>query len=109
VERDGPARAPGPVALHLRVLEKLEHGDRDGAARALADLRRRAPDYAPALLEDALERARSGERRAAAKLMRELLARVKGLVDDAVVEGPEPLPVSFYRATAEAFLEGGES
>ena len=58
----------------------------------------------PGILERALLHVRQGERSAAASLMREVLRRTEKLPADEMLPGPEPLPVSFYRDSAETFL-----
>jgi hypothetical protein len=77
------------------------------ARTALDELCARAPGYVPGLLERALLHIRSGERAAAASLMREVLRRTDGLAREEMLAAPEPLPVSFYRESAERFLRGG--
>jgi hypothetical protein len=39
--------------------------------------------------------------------MREVLRRTDQLPPDALLPGPEPLPVSFYRDSAQTFLRRG--
>jgi chemotaxis protein methyltransferase CheR len=102
-----PAAPPEPVALHLRALVHIERGERTVARTALDELCARAPGYVPGLLERALLHIRSGERAAAASLMREVLRRTDELDHEELLAAPEPLPVSFYRDSAERFLRGG--
>ena len=45
------------------------------------------------------------EAHAAIQLMREILRRAAALQPDQVLRAPEPLPVSFYQQSAQAFLE----
>ncbi len=101
-----PARVlpPEPVALHLRALAHIERGEKKLAERELSELVRQRPDYLPALLERALLHVRMGERNAAAALMREVLKRVEKLAADEMIAGPEALPASFYRDSAQTFL-----
>lgn len=106
-----PAREvapPEPVALHLRALRHIEHGERQVADRALAELCRLVPDYVPGLVERALFKMRNGEHTQAAALMREVLRRTDKLPAEALLPGPEPLPVHFYRESAGNFLRGGQ-
>ena len=100
------ARPPEPVALHLRALVHIERGDKRRAEEELTELTALAPDYLPGILERALLHARLGARAAAAVLMREVLQRTEALPADQLLPGPEPLPVSFYRDSAQAFLRG---
>jgi chemotaxis protein methyltransferase CheR len=105
--RSSPSTAtatPDPVAIHLRALQFVERKQHQAAERVLQELSRVSPEYLPGLLERALHAARVGEWSRAAKLMRELLGRTDTLKPDEMVAGPEPLPVSFFRASAEAFL-----
>jgi chemotaxis protein methyltransferase CheR len=102
-----PARArplAEPVALHLRALVHIERGDKKVAERELDDLARQVPDYVPGILERALLHVRMGEKSVASSLMREVLKRTEGLASHDVLPGPEPLPVSFYRDSAQTFL-----
>jgi hypothetical protein len=90
------------VPLHLRALSLLEEQQWSEAQQMLEEANRLCPDYLPALLERALLHERKGERHTALRLMRQLregAAQVEGLVS-----GPEPLPVEYYRSTAEVFL-----
>ncbi len=99
-----PLRAPEPVAVHLRALAAIERGDRSGAQKALGELEKLAPEYLPGVLERALAHARDGHPERASALMRELLQRTSRLDPDELLAGPEPLPIAYYRASAEAFL-----
>ena len=94
------------MALHLRALLLVERGELGRAAAVLGELVSAAPDYVPGLLERALLHARKGERAAAGALMREILRRTDGLPLDAALAAPEPLPVRFFRESAEAWLRG---
>jgi hypothetical protein len=38
--------------------------------------------------------------------MREVLRRIEKLAEDEMLAGPEPLPVRFYRESAETYLRG---
>ncbi|HEY5675179.1 MAG TPA: CheR family methyltransferase [Myxococcales bacterium] len=98
------SRPAEPVALHLRALVHIERGDRKVAERELNDLARKVPDYVPGILERALLHVRMGEKSAATALMREVLRRTDSLPEEELLPGPEPLPVSFYRDSAQTFL-----
>jgi chemotaxis protein methyltransferase CheR len=91
--------------VHTEALSMIERGQHKAAARALADLTRRAPDYLPGILELALLHDRSGQQAHAQTLMREVLRRTESLPPDQVLPGPEPLPVIFYGTSARAFFE----
>jgi chemotaxis methyl-accepting protein methylase len=96
-----------PVRLHLDALQRIEGGDAAGAAAVLEELLKQAQDYLPGMLELALlrERAGAGDRaKALMKAVRELSSK---LPPDLMIEGPEPLPARFYRASADAFLTLG--
>jgi chemotaxis methyl-accepting protein methylase len=93
------------VSLHVRALERLDAGELRGAAALLDELVRREPEYVPGLVERALVHMRHGERAPALRLMREVLHRTAELDLDATLPGPEPLPVRFYVAAAQVFLE----
>ena len=99
------AAAPEPVALHLRALVHIERGEKKRAEKELNDLAEKVPDYVPGILERALLHVRLGERNAASTLMREVLKRIEKLPGDELLPGPEPLPVSFYRDSAQTFLK----
>ncbi len=105
-----PARAkmrpPEPVAVHLRALVHIERGDKKLAEQELLELTALAPDYLPGILERALLHARQGERAAAGVLMREVLRRTASLPPEELLPGPEPLPVRFYRDSAQSWLRG---
>ena len=100
-------RPPEPVALHLRALVHIERGEKKRAEKELNELAREVPDYVPGILERALLHGRLGERSAASALMREVLKRIEKLSGDQMLPGPEPLPVSFYRDSAQTFLKSG--
>jgi chemotaxis protein methyltransferase CheR len=98
---------PEPVAMHLKALVLIERGDKAVAEQTLSELIARVPDYVPGLLERAMLHVRLGQRNAAVTLMREVLRRTDQLPPDALLPGPEPLPVSFYRDSAQTFLRRG--
>lgn len=100
-----PSTRTATIARHLAALEHLERGELSLAAKALTDLLATAENYLPGLLERALLHNRCGERQRAVERMREVLRRAARLPSRDVVAGPEPLPVDFYRRSAEAFLE----
>jgi hypothetical protein len=56
------------------------------------------------LLDGALDAARTHEEERACRLMWEVLQRASTLPPDAVMEGPDELPASFYLNSARAFL-----
>jgi chemotaxis methyl-accepting protein methylase len=97
---------PEPVALHLRALRHIDRGERNVAERALAELCTLVPGYVPGLIEHALFKLRNGQQSAAATLMREVLRRTDKLPPEELLPGPEPLPVRFYRESADNFLKG---
>ena len=101
-------RPPEPVALHLRALVHIERGEKKRAAKELNDLAKQVPDYVPGILERALLHVRLGEKAAASSLMREVLKRIEKLPGDELLPGPEPLPVSFYRDSAQTFLRSAQ-
>jgi chemotaxis methyl-accepting protein methylase len=102
-------RLPEPVALHLRALVHIERGERKRAQQELNDLARQVPEYVPGILERALLHVRLGEKSTATSLMREVLKRTEKLPGDDLLPGPEPLPVSFYRDSAETFLRSSRA
>jgi chemotaxis methyl-accepting protein methylase len=99
---------PEPVALHLKALVHIERGEKKRAAKELNDLAKQVPDYVPGILERALLHVRLGEKTAATSLMREVLKRIEKMPGDQVLPGPEPLPVSFYRDSAQIFLRSAQ-
>ena len=103
-ERARAARTGDAVAAHRGAVVLVEHGRTADAERALRDLTRRFPEYLPGLLERALHDARRGDGSAAAARMREVAAQATALPSDQIVDGLEPLPASFYAATAHEFL-----
>ena len=102
--RERRAAPPEPIAIHLRALVSIERGERRTAKAALEELSLRVPDYLPGILERALMHIRQGERAAATQLMRDVLRRTEQMAAEDLVPGPEPLPVEFYRTSAERFL-----
>ena len=104
-----PTLPPEPLALHRNALVWIEYGNRGSAEKILADLNRRHPDYLPGLLERALVHVRKGEHAIAQTWMQEVLRRAEALPADHVVLGLEPLPASFYRDAARAYLDRGGS
>jgi hypothetical protein len=102
--RQRTAAPPEPIAIHLRALVSIERGERRTAKAALEELSLRVPDYLPRILERALMHIRQGERVAATQLMRDVLRRTEKMAAGDLVPGPEPLPVEFYRSSAEQFL-----
>jgi chemotaxis protein methyltransferase CheR len=102
-----PVPAPSPVRLHLEALQRIEGGDAAGAASTLEKLLEKSRDYLPGMLELALLRERAGAREAAFALMHTVRDIAARLPPDLTIEGPEPLPARFYRASADAFLTLG--
>ena len=102
-----PRRAPSPVSLHLDALQLIESGDEAGAATTLEKLLTQFREYLPGTLELALLRERAGAREAAFALMHTVRDTAARLPPDQIIEGPEPLPARFYRASADAFLTLG--
>ncbi|HEX8433594.1 CheR family methyltransferase [Archangium sp.] len=102
-----PAPAPSPVRLHLEALQSIEGGDAAGAASTLEKLLEQFRDYIPGMLELALLRERAGAREAAFALMHTVRDIAARLPPDLIIQGPEPLPARFYRASADAFLTLG--
>ena len=98
---------PSPVRLHLDALQRIEGGDAAGAASTLEKLLEQFRDYLPGMLELALLRERAGAREAAFALMHTVRDIAARLPPDLTIEGPEPLPARFYRASADAFLTLG--
>jgi chemotaxis protein methyltransferase CheR len=103
-QRERRAAPPEPIAIHLRALVSIERGERKTAKAALEELSLHVPDYLPGVLERALMHIRQGERVAATQLMRDVLRRTEKMAAEDLVPGPEPLPVEFYRSSAEQFL-----
>ncbi|HEX4385628.1 MAG TPA: CheR family methyltransferase [Myxococcales bacterium] len=101
------AAAIDPVALHVQALMHIESGDKKRAQAELLAILNKAHGYLPALLELALLHLRAGEKSAAGTQMREVLRRAEALLPDEIVQGPEPLPASFYRNAAVTYLRAG--
>ncbi|HYO55668.1 CheR family methyltransferase [Archangium sp.] len=102
-----PPPAPSAVSLHTEALQRIEGGDEAGAATLLEKLLQQFRDYLPGMLELALLRERAGAREAAFALMHTVRDNAARLPPDLIIEGPEPLPARFYRASADAFLTLG--
>jgi len=102
-----PPPAPTAVGLHTEALQRIESGDESGAATLLEKLLQQFRDYLPGMLELALLRERAGAREAAFALMHTVRDNAARLPPDQIIEGPEPLPARFYRASADAFLTLG--
>jgi chemotaxis protein methyltransferase CheR len=101
-----PRTAPGPISLHMGVLECLERGDLGGARTGLDVLHDTAPDYLPGIMERALWHRRRGEHARCRALVREVWDRAHRLEPATIVEGPEPLPAGFYVTSARTLLDG---
>ncbi|QRK09207.1 methyltransferase domain-containing protein [Archangium violaceum] len=102
-----PPPPPSPVLLHTEALHRIEGGDEAGASTILEKLLQQFRDYLPGMLELALLRERAGAREAAFALMHTVRDNAARLPPDQIIEGPEPLPARFYRASADAFLTLG--
>jgi chemotaxis methyl-accepting protein methylase len=102
-----PPPPPSAVSLHTEALQRIEGGDEAGAATLLEKLLQQFRDYLPGMLELALLRERAGAREAAFALMHTVRDNAARLPPDSIIEGPEPLPARFYRASADAFLTLG--
>lgn len=102
-----PPPAPTAVGLHTEALQLIESGGETGAATVLEKLLQQFRDYLPGMLELALLRERAGAREAAFALMHTVRDNAARLPPDQIIEGPEPLPARFYRASADAFLTLG--
>jgi chemotaxis methyl-accepting protein methylase len=92
------------VDEHCAALALVELGDLGQARDALRQLRRRAPAYVPGVIDLALVSARLGHGQESVRTMREALELLQPLEDKAPVAGPETLPVEYYRAVAQVFL-----
>jgi chemotaxis methyl-accepting protein methylase len=99
------ASADACVAEHLRALAHLDRGQPAAAETVLRALLARHPDYLPGLLERALLLEKLGHAAKAAEAMRAVLSLASALADGVTVQGPELLPVAYYRASASAFLQ----
>ncbi len=96
------------VARHLLALAAIERGEAGAAADLLWALRGEARGYLPCILELALLEARRGNAALAVELMHELRGACAGLGEHVLLNGPEPMPASFYASMAELFLTRGE-
>jgi len=97
------ARAPA-VEVHCAALALVEQGDLGQARAALRDLKGRVPAYVPGVVDLALVNARLGHGAEAVRTMKEALELLAGREDGEPVSGPETLPVEYYRAVAQVFL-----
>jgi len=100
-----PTLSRDVVALHLEALARIERGDDAAADRALDRLLGLDDGYLPGIVERALLLNRRGDAGAAARMMADVLRRSAHLPSEAPIAGPCELPLSFYRQSAEAFLE----
>lgn len=100
---NGPRRGP-EVEAHCAALALVEHGDLGQARAALRDLRGKVPAYVPGVVDLALVNARLGHGQEAVRTMREALELLESFADQELVAGPETLPVEYYRAVAQVFL-----
>jgi chemotaxis methyl-accepting protein methylase len=92
------------IAEHLYALAAIEQNDFTRAEALLKALRSRAPRYLPGLFELGVLVARSGQRRDAEAIMRDLLRQTEGRDAHDPVPGPEELTIAYYRVAAEAYL-----
>jgi chemotaxis protein methyltransferase CheR len=99
-------RAPGPVAMHLTVLECLDRGDLAAGRAALDTLERVAPRYLPGMMERALWHRRRGEHGRCRAVLVDVWNLARSLDPESVVDGPEPLPAGFYATSARTMLDG---
>jgi hypothetical protein len=83
----------------------IERDQKREALQVLAQIQRQAPAYVAALLDNALLCQKSGHKKHAAELMRQILAVTDACPIDMPLPGLEELPVSYYRAAAESFLK----
>lgn len=93
-----------PVDAHLAILDRIERGDLKDAEGMLSRLCRLSPDYLPAKLEWAMLLSRTGSRTSACVVMRDVAERLAGVPANALVDGPTPLPASYYQEAARVFL-----
>jgi hypothetical protein len=93
------------VEAHCAALSLVEQGDLGHARSSLRALRTVAPGYLPGAVDLALVSARLGHSAEAVRTMREALQLTQGLADGTTIPGPEPLPVEYYRAVAQVFLD----
>jgi chemotaxis protein methyltransferase CheR len=91
-------------ARHLDALHLIERHQRRQALDLLAQIQRQAPHYVAALLDQALLYQKSGQKKLAAELMRQVLRLTEAYPDETLLPGLEELPVSYYRAAAETYL-----
>lgn len=90
--------------MHVSALSALEHADGRAAHATLTSLVAAHPDYVPGLLELAMIEGRLGHPKKATQLFERVVDRLSAAPSDALVEGPESLPVHFYRDAARAWL-----
>jgi chemotaxis methyl-accepting protein methylase len=93
---------------HMHALVLIEGNQRREALTVLGEIRRRAPSYVAACLDQALLCQKSGQRKMAMELMHEVLRLTSTLSVDTLLPGLEDLPVSYYRSAAETFLTGAK-
>ena len=71
----------------------------------LSQIQRQAPAYVAALLDQALLYKKSGHKKLATELMRQILRLTETVPIETTLPGLEELPVSYYRSAAEGFLK----
>jgi len=113
-----PARVSVPPVLkalpveirnkHMHALALIESNQRREALGVLDEIRRSRPSYVAVCLDQALLCHKSGQKKLAAELMREVLQLTSKLDVETVLPGLEDLPVSYYRSMAETFLTGAK-
>ncbi|GAC1352074.1 MAG: hypothetical protein NVSMB1_11340 [Polyangiales bacterium] len=97
-----------PLALLRAALTAIEANDEASARRLLETACLADPHYLVATFELSLCHARSGANDRARTLMSMFLRSIGDLPDDASLDGPQPLPVSYYRTAASTFLSRAE-
>jgi len=111
--QEGYAELQSGGDMLIGFLETHKRADIERLARGMPILPRRMVSYRsmeleemdlPGILERALVHVRKGEHDTAETWMREVLRRAQALPADGVVTGLEPLPATFYRDTASAYL-----
>ena len=100
-----PVAVVTPIELHLAALGQIDRGADDAADQLLRQVESHHPGYVPGLLERALLLHRTGDSRGTHRLMLEVLRLVDGRPADEPIDGPQQLPVEYYRHSAESFLE----
>jgi len=92
-------------ARHIDALHMIERDQRREAMTLLSQIQRQAPAYVAALLDQALLYKKSGNKKLATELMRQILRLTETVPIETSLPGLEELPVSYYRSAAEGFLK----